>query len=456
MVSESPSVPDQQPAEAIQPPVVRSRLRVGLFGCPLNTGNCGVSALGLSTIDALTSVAPNADVTLFDFGRGTRHAVLPSRTGQVTVRQVGCFHSRRYYRFSNLVQMRVAARLGFGRIHPMLRRLASLDAILDISGGDSFSDIYGRYRFTGVTLPKLLALEVGVPLILLPQTYGPYGDPQVRVTAAGILRGARQMWARDAHSLEVAREMLGEAFDTKRHLCGVDMAFGLAAAPPTDEELVSCVRSLRDDAEVVVGLNISGMLYNNSGDEGEYGSANADRSRFGFLDSYVEIIDTLLRRLVRTPGVRVMLVPHVTGHTDPTCGDAAANRAALAKLDPVDRERVLLVPGNLGPMEVKWVIGQCDWFCGTRMHACIAALSQGVPAAAVAYSDKTRGVFDSAGIGEAVVDPRQLRQSEVVERLLQGLSGRDATAAGLKEHLPRVQRTLREQFRLIVGAVVRA
>src|SRR5688572_15380637 len=178
---------------------VHSRgVRIGLFGCSLDTGNRGVSALGVSTIDALTSLAPNADVTLFDFGEGIRQLAVPSGGGDVTVRQVGSFHSRRYYRLSNLSQMRLAARLGLRRVHPMLRRFGDLDVIMDLSGGDSFSDIYGTYRFTGVTLPKLLALDLGIPLILLPQTYGPYQDPKVKATAARVLRSACQVWARDA------------------------------------------------------------------------------------------------------------------------------------------------------------------------------------------------------------------------------------------------------------------
>ena len=46
----------------------------------------------------------------------------------------------------------------------------------------------------------------------------------------------------------------------------------------------------------------------------------------------------------------------------------------------------------------KAVIGQCDFFIGSRMHACIAALSQGVPCVGVAYSMKFAGVFDTVGM----------------------------------------------------------
>ena len=37
------------------------------------------------------------------------------------------------------------------------------------------------------------------------------------------------------------------------------------------------------------------------------------------------------------------------------------------------------------------------------MHACIAALSHGIPTTAVAYSKKFIGFFDSVGLGDYVM-----------------------------------------------------
>ena len=421
----------------------RRTLRVGLFGCPLDTGNRGVSALGFSTIDALAGGSRALDLTMFDFGDGTRYLTLPAARGDVRVRQVGCFHSRRYHRLNNLSQMRLAARLRLRQLHPMLRRLDGLDAILDVSGGDSFSDIYGTHRFTAVTLPKLLAMEMGLPLILLPQTYGPYASPKARATAAKILQGATQAWARDAASLVIARDLLGEKFDPSRHRCGVDMAFGLRIERPADAELLQQISAWRSSGDLVVGLNVSGMLF----------ESEQDVKRFGFIDSYTDTVRELLRQLLRRPGVRIMLVPHVTAKNDPHTGDAAANEMLVRDLSPAERERVLLVPGTLGPMELKWVVGQCDWFCGTRMHACIAALSQGVPSTSIAYSDKTAGVFATAGVQDGVVDPRVSRGPQIVEQTLQGLDRRDQTAAALRDRLPALREQLAAQHRVILESI---
>ena len=52
-----------------------------------------------------------------------------------------------------------------------------------------------------------------------------------------------------------------------------------------------------------------------------------------------------------------------------------------------------------------------------RMHATIAALSSGVPAAIVAYSVKARGVFASVGQQRHVADARRLDDDALLDAL---------------------------------------
>ena len=46
------------------------------------------------------------------------------------------------------------------------------------------------------------------------------------------------------------------------------------------------------------------------------------------------------------------------------------------------------------------------------MHACIAALSQTVPAVAIAYSRKFLGVMETIGVEDIVVDPQCMTADE--------------------------------------------
>jgi polysaccharide pyruvyl transferase WcaK-like protein len=86
-----------------------------------------------------------------------------------------------------------------------------------------------------------------------------------------------------------------------------------------------------------------------------------------------------------------------------------------AELSEAAEGRLHLADPECDHREIKWLIGHCDFFLGARMHACIAALSQGIPAIGMAYSRKFAGVFESVNVPELVTDLRKLSSSEVLE-----------------------------------------
>jgi polysaccharide pyruvyl transferase WcaK-like protein len=93
----------------------------------------------------------------------------------------------------------------------------------------------------------------------------------------------------------------------------------------------------------------------------------------------------------------------------------------------------------------------CDFFVGSRMHACIAALSQGIPTVGVAYSRKFAGVFDIVGAADWVVDGRTATDGEAVERIAVLFARRGASRALLRATVPAAKAELSLAFKGIVG-----
>ncbi|MFQ5415470.1 MAG: polysaccharide pyruvyl transferase family protein [Myxococcota bacterium] len=417
---------------------------IGIFGASLQTGNLGVSALGVASVAGLDAALEEPRFTLFDAIPGRREFELVAGDWRVPVTAAECAYSRRVYRMANLRQLLVCARLGLGPVHPMLRSLRSLDAILDISGGDSFADIYGPWRFRSVTTPKQLALALGVPLILLPQTYGPFDSAHSRSVAGSIVRKASAVWARDPHSYEILKGLLRSDFDAARHREGVDVAFGLPVSEPTGADVVRAVQGLRNGAGTLYGLNVSGLLYH--GSEAAVGS-------FGLRSGFRDLIHELASRLLEEREARLLLVPHVVRPCADFESDVTACEALRDRLGERFAGRVLALPALGDPMQAKWVIGRCDWFAGARMHACIAALSQGIPTMGLAYSDKMKGVFDTAGVAEAIGDLRSADARDVIERALSSARGRAAVGDRLRAALPGLRERHREQFRVMASVI---
>lgn len=397
-----------------------------VFGAAPDTGNLGVTALLYGSLTGLARSLPGFTPVVFDHGRGIRRETIDLKSQNLEVLRCGAYLTKRFYRPEALQRIRASLRFG-GMGTPAARLMAQSAAILDLSGGDSFTDLYGDYRFQFVTLPKVVTLEAGLPLFLLPQTYGPFFDPGRRRIAQDILRRTAAAWARDPWSYNQLQELLGDDFDPDRHREGVDVAFMMESSPPLKGLSEKAEMWIEDPSVQVAGINVSGLLYN-GGEEARF--------KYGFKSDYQAVITRLVDSLVKESDWKVALVPHVTVAEDRPESDTLAARLLAEEVGQPDR--VVVIPSYRDPRDSKWVISRLDWFCGTRMHSTIASMSSGVPTAAMAYSDKTLGVFQTCGLGDYVSDLRKDDTDEVVSHAIDAWRERDKAKAILADKIPDV------------------
>lgn len=421
-------------------------LRLCLFGAAGDTGNLGVSALLNSTLDSLYRRIPDLDLIVFD-SRTTAGSHREIEVDGVERRyRIGVVRSgRRYWRSDNLTTLSALQRAGV-RL-PAVAEIRRADAVLDLSGGDSFTDMYGPKRFHQIVTPKLIALRARIPLLLLPQTYGEFTNPKSAAVASRILNDPlTTAWSRDGDSHEVLTELARESHDPSRQLTGVDIAFNLRAVPRPDlldTDLKEWTRSDRD--RPVVGINVSGLLYNDPGSAAKY----------GLTVDYRETLRRLAMRILEESNARIVLVPHVNPRGEAMESDPRACANFLEPLTTAYPDRVAQAPTFADPGAVKWLISSMDWFLGSRMHSTIAALSSDVVAAALAYSMKTAGVFRSCGMESAVVDGRSAETSEAVERLWHLWETRRAQATVLARGSSRVRNAASAQMDDVVSTIER-
>jgi polysaccharide pyruvyl transferase WcaK-like protein len=410
-----------------------------LFGVPGSQFNLGVGALRAATIGSLLRARPDARLTVFDDGWGARDGQAYLDGQWVPISLCGARHSRRWHRPESYLNMRISAALG-GLGNAGLARIDEADAVLDVSGGDSFSDIYGPVRFRTVAWPKQLAVLRRRPLVLLPQTYGPFRDKAIRAEAVDLIRRSAMAWARDPDGFLALRELAGADFDPARHREGVDVAFALETRPPDEPGLDQLSLWWQQAPGPVVGINISGLLLRQE--------AGAE---FGLQGNIAGVVRRLCQQLLAEPEVRIILVPHVVGGSGPDDDGVATNRL-YDELSAQHGERIAVAPPGLDPHQAKWVISRTDWFVGMRMHATIAALSTGVPVCNIAYSLKARGVFASVGQEKHVADARQLSDDELLDSVWRSWLERGQAAAELAVRAPAAAEQARAQLREIVAA----
>lgn len=405
-----------------------------ILGAAPNTGNQGVSALSQSAVAGLQARGIG-DISVADHGRGVR------TEGETAL--VGLTHNRRLWRGDCLRTVALSTRFG-GLGSASARAILNARAVLDVSGGDSFTDLYGPHRFRSMTLAKRVALNAGRPLILLPQTLGPFRGAVAKVEAARILSAAQAVFVRDRRSEALLMDLLGPRFDPTRHHRGPDMAVLLQPETPRLTGTLAAWLSPERDAPVA-GLNVSGLLCNN---------ATEARARYGLAANHPEQIEAAARAVLDSdPTMRLVLVSHVIRPTGDMESDHDAARALAAKLNAAYGARVLVAPQGLSASELKGLISRLDWFAGARMHATIAGFSTGVPTLGLGYSDKAQGVFEECGFGAHVADLRVHDARAVSEQVRASLACRAATAAELARGLPAVKARAEAQMDAIAAAI---
>jgi polysaccharide pyruvyl transferase WcaK-like protein len=313
--------------------------------------------------------------------------------------------------------------------NPWLKAIREADLAVAVSGGDSFSDIYGLGRFFYVYLPQLLVASLGTKLVLMPQTIGPFRTGLARRLAARLMSGAQRVYSRDRAGVRETQEMLGSNCARAR-FC-YDLGFILEPRQPQQQGDLDNIAFLKRSGRVLVGLNVSGLLL-----MGGYDRSNA----FDLKIDYRNFIEKTIEFLVLGKDADVVLIPHVFGEQAES--DSIASASIYEALKDSYPGRLACVRARYDQNEIKYIVGQCDFFIGARMHACIAALSQAIPAIGIAYSQKFLGVFETVGAGPLVADPRHLTTEQILLVIEDTMARREEISSGLRHTMANVKREI--------------
>jgi colanic acid/amylovoran biosynthesis protein len=411
--------------------------KVILLGAGFTTQNMGVWALASGAVTSVLNSYPDAQISFLDYGREPACYEINRPGGTVVVQLVNLRFSKKIWQPNHIARLLLTALLL--RAIPSrsfrnrlisrdfwLRHIETADLVGSIAGGDSFGDIYGLGRLIYVALPQLLVLLLKKPLVLLPQTIGPFKGRLAKAVARYILCRAHTVYSRDYQSVEVLRA-LGCCDNVRPQFC-YDMGFVVEARIRKERIPLSLTRL--DPATSLVGLNVSGLLY-----IGGYTRKNM----FGLGSDYRALVHGLIESLVQTQNAHILLLPHVFGGGGNEESDVTACDDVLRDAERRFKGHLHRTEGRYDQHELKALIGRCDFFLGSRMHACIAALSQCVPAMGLAYSDKFLGVFKSIGMEDLVIDLRGRDQDFVIELVDQAYRRRAEVRAQLELRMPSVQ-----------------
>lgn len=184
-------------------------------------------------------------------------------------------------------------------------------------------------------------------------------------------------------SLIYARETLSYIFlksiGLKNVICFPDPAFVL------DSE-ICILPDCFSRTEEIVGLNLSNFIIGNNGLNSPFGDE----------------VRKLLSYIFDNTDIHVLLVPHVMwqGQDDRLICNVIVSefKNYSSRISVLDSER-------RNYLQIRYVISKCHSFIGARTHAVISAYSTCVPAIALGYSIKSKGIAKDLNLpDELVVD----------------------------------------------------
>ncbi len=363
-------------------------LHIGLLWHTTAAGNLGVGALTVGNMALVRAAAARAGVvprfTIF----GGNETATPYVTGD---------------------DVQVRAMTGRYMLSPSGYRadLKSIDVMLDIGAGDSFTDIYPDKRYAYIIATKALAVWSGTPLILSPQTIGPFSRQPHTALAAWACRRADAVFARDPQSMDVLRTLAPAA----KAMQAIDVAFALPYDAPVARDAAAPIR---------VGLNVSGLLM-----AGGYTGGN----EFGLTIDYPLLTRRLIASFTAMPGVELHLIPHVIA---PGYNRDDGNLADALKAEFPALHRN---PDFSSPSAAKSAIAGLDFLIGARMHATIAAYSAGVPVVPISYSRKFEGLFGGLGY-PWLVPAKGMTTDQAHDFILDAFARRSEVAADIARGTP--------------------
>lgn len=353
---------------------VKRVIKIGLEGAVINNNNMGCVALTCSLINLLEQISKELVIPfnyyIFEGIEDRKKTDLICQSLQIKNEQISSVSTLHLYRIRSMLRHPIKA-------CKTIYQMKECDIFIDLTAGDSFSDIYGKHRFDGTTNIKLMIEQMGIPLILGPQTYGPFNEERNKNKAKKAIEAAACVIARDQMSADYVFE-----FSRKSIYVTTDLAFSL---PFHKTEVHS-------DGKIKVGLNASSLLVKNKTESTE--------TRFKLKTDYDQYLRELLRILITDKRYDIYIIPHV----DRDAGDELKNEFPnLRYIEPFEE-----------PISAKSYISQMDVFIGARMHATIGAFSSGVATIPTAYSRKFKGLYENLGY-KYVVDLATLNTQEAVE-----------------------------------------
>jgi colanic acid/amylovoran biosynthesis protein len=261
--------------------------------------------------------------------------------------------------------------------------LSKIQGFIDIAGF-AYTSLWGNKPTQDLAQLISYFRKRQIPIILLPQAFGPFETPEIRAAMQEVLQSASLIYARDAESFAYLQELS----PTSKN---INQAPDITLFYPRKK-----LQNTKKRSRIVGIVPNARML---------------DQGKELWGSNYYEILVAIISSLIRHE-ISVEILVHDASGQDEKVAKEIQNRIDTAQLP---------IYTASDPLIVKKRIGEYRLIIGSRYHSLVAALSTMVPAIALGWAHKYQLLMEEFNLGEYLLQPDTPAQEAagMVEHLLQ-------------------------------------
>lgn len=320
--------------------------------------NKGSHLMLLSIISKLRRFYPDAQLTMSP-GRRPGHRDFQDISGAGLLPKLDLsFRSFDFGHSGRFIPKRVREMYGL-----VLDR--EVDVVLDASGF-AYSDQWGAAKTKELAVAARSWASRGTKVILMPQAFGPFESPGMKRLVESIVRNSSLVMARDNTSATYLREAVGESWPITKYPDFTMLLEGILPAGMEEKQKGVCIvpnARMRDKVDA------------------------------GAAESYLPFLIRIAKILEAEKASPFLLVH-----------EGLADRVLAEEV--VGAVEGLQITTESDPLKIKGILGASTAVIGSRFHALVNALSQGVPAMATSWSHKYSELLEDYGFHDGLLDVR--------------------------------------------------
>lgn len=295
-----------------------------------------------------------------------------------------------------------------GMIKDELTALEESDLVVSLGGGylNGADNLSGNLNVKYILLPIKFAHILSKPVILAPQSFGPFGNSYQKGIVRKTLNNCALIFVREDKSVRILRDI---GINKKLIVRSVDAGFAF-------DSTITHTAHKKNKNQLSIGITARAWLKNS--DQQVYEKA---------LASYITLMQQKHEALVS-------LIPQVTSDLYED-DDRIVERRICNEVKKVSRPPNL-IDKKLNHHDLKLLYSDLDYTVGTRFHSVIFSLSSYVPAIAIEYEHKTGGIMHDLGLDKWVIKIEKVTAEKLIQLSEELMNEREAYVSHLQAVIP--------------------